>query len=174
MKILFVLLISCFVVQAIATENHKIQVSRTFSVKMPFKFLSQAELLSLNSKLYRVVDEDISSRPAEVLIVHNTPDILANKFSAERYWKDSRNQTRSIDKKETDFGCKRKTARTYECSRHVAQNGKFIAETLHLNSKNDLVLVRASTLSSFEDSKKFLAKIDIEKDSRLPASGGVK
>jgi hypothetical protein len=169
MKFIILIFINFLSLQLFAAEINKIQISRTFSVDMPFKLSTKVELPSLNSKLFRVLDEKISPITSQILIVHNKPKTFANKFSVERYWKTSREQTKPYDKKETDHGCIRSTARAYQCSRDVAQDGKFLSETIYWNTKNDLVLIRVSSMNSFTDSRKLLEKIKIVQNSRLPA-----
>lgn len=153
----------------LASEQSDIQVSPTFSIKIPFKLSTKVELPSLNSKLYRVSDEGFFS--PQILVLHNRPKTFANKFSAERYWKKSREQTKSADKKETNKGCLQIKPRTYQCSRDVGQDGKFIAESIFWNTKNDLVLIRVTSLKSFSDARKVLEKIEINQNTRLPAGG---
>ncbi len=169
MKNCFLIIFFSFPFLLFAGEQNEIHISPTFSIKIPFKLSTKVELPSLNSKLYRVSDEKLSN--PQVLVLHNKPKTFANKFSAERYWKKSREQTMSADKKETNRGCLQSKARTYECSRDVGQDGKFIAESLFWNAKNDLVLIRVTSLKSFSNARNILEKIEINQNTRLPAGG---
>ena len=153
-----------------ASENTNFDISRTFSVQLPFAVSNKVEMPSLKSKLFTVKDE---KKDAQVFVVHNTPPTFANKYSVERYWKKSKAQTHAFDQKEKDLGCERTSARTYQCSRDVSQNGKFLSETIYWNTKSDLVLVRVSSLRSLADSRTILNKIKTVQNSRWPA-GGVK
>ncbi len=169
LTVLFSILISSHCL--IAQELSNIEISRTFSVNIPFQLSTKVEMPSLNSKLLRL--KELSGRSeSQILIVHNSPQTIANKFSVQRYWAKSRKQTKSYDKKENDIGCQKNTARSYQCSRDVSQNGKFISESIFWNAKNDLVLIRVSSPTSFSDSRKLLTKIKIAQTSRLPAGSG--
>lgn len=163
-KIIFILgVLSLFFTLNVSAKD--IQVSRTFKVKMPFKLKTEVEMFSLKSKLYNINEAPNSS---QILLMHNKPQTLANKFSVERYWKDSRLQTKAFDKNEKDHGCHRNTARFFECSRDVNQDGRNISETLYWNVKNDLVLVRVSS-NSVSESRKIIEQIQAVPNSRLPA-----
>ena len=153
-----------------AGENNIFEVSRTFSIKLPFVINNKVEMPSLSSKLYSVSDE---KKNAQVYVVYNKPPVLANRYGVERYWKKSKEQTKTFDQKEKDLGCERTSARTFQCSRDVSQDGKYISETVFWNMKSDLVLVRVSSSKSWSDSRIILNKIKTVQNSRWPA-GGVK
>lgn len=142
-----------------------IHVSPTFKIKLPFKIKTQVEMFSLNSKLYGINQAPNSS---QILVMHNRPRALANKYSVERYWKESRQLTKSFDKNEKDLGCTRNTARFFSCTRDVNQGGRNSSETLFWNTKNDLVLIRVSS-NSVAESRKIIEQIKAIPNSRKPA-----
>lgn len=154
-----------------AKTSTEVEVSETFKIVLPFPILNKVEMPSLHSTLFHVAGNFDRSKP-QILIVHNSPQTLANKFSVERYWKKSRKQTKSYDIKEKNLGCTKETARRFFCSRDVAQNGKFISESIYWNSKNDLVLIRVTSLISFTETRGLLSKIKPIQNSRIPASSG--
>ncbi len=170
-------LIVCFFIAFIisisvcAKETNEIEISRTFKIAIPFRISTKVEIPSFQSKLIRIKESTVHNEP-QILIVHNKPQTYANKFSVERYWKNSRKQTRPYDKKENDMGCIQKSARSFRCTRDVAQDGKFISESIFWNTKNDLVLIRITSLKSFSETRNILNKIKIIQNSRIPASLG--
>lgn len=166
--IIFLVIIFPFGVFA-KTGAYKLALSPTFNIEIPFKIASNANLPSLDANYFKLSIDNNGS--TELYAIHNQPKTFANKFSIERYWNDSRKQTSSIDKNEKNLGCKKLTSRTYKCFRSVGQNGKFISESLFWNTKYDLVLLRATSISSFEQSKKILDSLKINQVSRIPAGG---
>lgn len=145
-----------------------LKISPTFSINIPFEISAKIDMPSLNSILFSA-KEPPSRSTSQVLVVHNRPPTFANKFSVERYWNQSREQTKTYDKKENNLGCLRVSARSYRCSRDVEQDGQFHSETVFWNTKNDLVLIRVSSLTSFSEPRKLLNKIKVVQNSRLPA-----
>ncbi len=154
---------------ALAKNSMDIKVSKTFSMDLPFQSTTPLEMPSLNSKLFKADNALGLSSKNQLLVVHNKPLTLANKYSVERYWDRSRKQTRSFDQDEKNQGCAKFSNRVYQCSRDVYQNGKYISESIYWNTKSDLVLLRVSSNKSTEDSRKILSAIKIQADSRLPA-----
>lgn len=147
----------------------RIDVSQTFSIEIPLNIVSKADLPSLNMKYLKLRLNETTT--PELYLLHERPKTIANKFSVERYWNESRRQTKDTDKNEKNSGCSRLTITTYRCHRSVGQNGKFVSESLYWNSKSDLVLLRVSALSSFEQTEKVLRTLKINQVSRLPAGG---
>lgn len=164
----FTFLISFSIFAKTSTE---VEVSKTFKVVLPFPILNKVEMPSLHSTLFHVTGNSDRNK-SQILIVHNRPQTLANEFSVERYWKKSREQTKLFDIKEKNLGCTKETARRFFCSRDVAQDGKFISESIYWNTKNDLVLIRVTSLISFSETRNFLNKIKPIQNSRIPASRG--
>jgi len=135
---------------------------------MPFDTSAKIDMPSLNSILFSA-KEPSGRNTSQVLVVHQRPPTLANKFGVERYWNQSRKQTKSYDEKENNLGCLRLSARSYRCTRDVEQDGKYHSEVVFWNTKNDLVLIRISSLTSFFEPRKLLNKIKVVQNSRLPA-----
>ncbi|MBC7743206.1 MAG: hypothetical protein H7061_13485 [Bdellovibrionaceae bacterium] len=151
-----------------AREPAFVQVSRTFSIQVPYAISAHVELSSLHSQLFRV-PKGSQKNDSQLLVVRNTPPTLANTFSVERYWKKSRSQTNTYDENENDLGCKKTAPRNFICSRDVIQDGKFISESLFWNAKNDLVLVRLTSLNSLGESRSHLDQIKVHSALRRPA-----
>lgn len=171
MKLLIYFFSIFIYISAFASESNEIEISRTFKIVIPFHISTKVEVPSLHSKLIRIKGNSDRSE-SQILIVHNKPQTFANKFSVERYWKNGREQTKLYDKKENDQGCIRKSARSFQCSRDVGQDGKFISESVYWNTKSDLVLIRVTSLNSFSETRKILNKIKTVQNSRIPASFG--
>ncbi len=168
MNLKMLLISICLTNSSYAKQLNTVQISPTVSADLPFEISTKVDLFSLNSK-FLTIPATSSHESAQILFIHNKPPTFANKFSVEQYWKDSRQQTKSSDKKEKNYGCRRITARTYSSTRDVAQGGNFIAESLYWNIDKDLMLIRVSSANRFTNSRKILTKIKVQQNSRLPA-----
>lgn len=152
--------------EATSSKREIVSVSPTAQFNLPFEAISKAHFPSFNTQYLKVKLEDSSF---DVYVIHNRPKTLANSFSVERYWNESRNQTESNNQSEENFGCHRLNSGTHRCARNVGQNGKFVSESLYWIGKTDLVLVRAASFTSFKKTKSVVDQIKLSSGGRLPA-----
>ena len=152
----------------LTARAEKFQISPTLSLETAIPVVAKEMLFSLHSELVHLKYKD---QNVELMVTRNSAPTLANRASVERYWKEARHQTSSFDKNETDKGCKRLNARLYRCHRSVGQNGKYIAETLYWNAKNDLLLLRVSSKRTLSEASEVSNSFQVQADSRLPAGG---
>lgn len=153
----------------------EIKLSSTFSVQNPFHLLRKVDLLSMNSVWFELQDGSGNSAPVfQAQFTRKQPDVLANLPTVDRYWKSDVQTTSdaSVDQQNiVDKGCVELLPRSVSCSRNwVSKDLQFVSEKLIWNAKNDLVLVRISSIKSFEYNNKILQKFVFNQSTRLPAA----
>ncbi len=159
----FTFILGTFVLFSITVQAKVVHVSQTFKIKIPHKIKSEATIFSLGSLFYKINEPPNASN---ILVVYAKPPTYANKFSVERYWKESQTQTKPFDKNKKDYGCEKKTERFYQCSRDVNQDRTNMSEMVFWNTNNDLVLVRV-TSNSLVESRRILNQLKAVPDSSL-------
>jgi hypothetical protein len=179
---IFIIICACLVFVPQFSLADEIKLSPTFSIQNPFYLKRKVDLLSMNSVWFELQDGTGSSAPVfQFQVTRKQPDALANLPTVDRFWKADVQTTFdvSVDQQNiVDKGCAKVSPRSFSCARHwVAKDLQFVSfvsEKLIWNAKNDLVLVRISSIKSFEYNNLVLQKFVINQSTRLPAAVTVK
>lgn len=174
---IFIIVAACFVSQISLADE--IKLSPTFSIQNPFHLKRKVDLLSMNSVWFELQDGPGTSAPVfQLQLTRKQPDVLANLPTVDRYWKSDVQAASdsSVDQQNVvDKGCVKVLPRSFACNRNwVSKDLQFVSEKLIWNAKNDLVLVRISSIKSFEYNNKVFQKFVINQNTRLPAAVVVK
>ena len=143
-------------------------LSKTFSISWPKDIrLQMTYLPSLNGFWFQGFD---SGKSFSVWTSYQKPLILANNFSVKRLWRDNLKNLKLLGDRATDKGCARVNSYEFRCVRlGLASDGKYMAETLVWNAKQDLVIVRVASHTSQRHAQSILNKIKFNPTNRLPA-----
>ena len=119
------------------------------------------------------VEGNADDKPYSAWIAHRHPDLVANTYSVEQFWRDNLATTQKMGEKSEDAGCRKIKSYAFRCDRTtVGASGRPAAEAMFWNSQSDLVVIRVMTAKSMQDASAILDKIELKIDDHLPARKG--
>jgi len=153
---------------AFAFKNTPVQLSPTFKVEISSKLETH---MGFMPSLHGFWFEGLQGKQKfSIWMQRQVPVAPANEFSVKRYWQDGIAQSTANGEVTTDLGCKTEKNHLYVCRRNVkAEKARFASETFYWNGKEDMVVVRVMSSSSFAESKKIADLIQAHPGDRIPA-----